>query len=79
MSRYLSDFFKLKQPLTCVECKTIFLQIPEESFDEAPVHCRECGAYICNWSSVKEVCSPDNSEYGTSNSSDLRKLARTRL
>lgn len=49
MSRSLPHLVQLETPLTCSECNTTFLQLCEEDGEESPVHCRECGAYICSW------------------------------
>ncbi|MHC1551821.1 hypothetical protein [Phyllobacterium sp. K27] len=40
---------KLDQEIICHECKTSHMTVPEEDDDEAPVHCCECGAFMCLW------------------------------
>lgn len=39
----------LAEPIICPECQTIYMQIIEELHEKSPVHCRECGAFMCTW------------------------------
>lgn len=43
---------KLAKPIICKECNTIFTEILIEEFPDSPVHCRECGAFICFWKDI---------------------------
>ena len=46
---------QLDVPLTCPECKRIYECLPEEDGETAPVHCTECGAFMCYWGYLKSV------------------------
>jgi NAD-dependent SIR2 family protein deacetylase len=43
---------KLAFTLTCRECQTTYDGVPDEDEDLAPVHCPECGAFICFWQHI---------------------------
>jgi hypothetical protein len=43
---------KLDQEIICHECKTSHMTVPIEEEDEAPVHCAECGAFMCLWRDI---------------------------
>ncbi|MDQ0996103.1 hypothetical protein QFZ34_001280 [Phyllobacterium ifriqiyense] len=43
---------KLVKPIICNECSVIFTEVPVEEFADSPVHCRECGAFICLWRDI---------------------------
>lgn len=45
---------KLDLELICNECKTIYNTVTSEDEDEAPVHCPECGAFMCFWKDILE-------------------------
>lgn len=45
---------KLDPELICDECGTAHNCLPYEDGDEAPVHCPECGAFLCTWNWMVE-------------------------
>lgn len=51
---------KLAKLIICKECDAIFTEIPVEEFPGSPVHCRECGAFICLWKEVVGVPTNDS-------------------
>lgn len=42
----------LKTALMCEECRIAYWSIPQESDPQAPVHCPECGGFLCFWSDI---------------------------
>lgn len=46
---------ELQEPLECVECGYLHAAVPLEDTDQSPVHCRECGAFMCFWADLKTI------------------------
>ncbi|EJM99609.1 hypothetical protein [Phyllobacterium sp. YR531] len=44
----------LVPPLKCVECDSMQLFLVQESEGLAPIHCPECGAFLCMWKDIVE-------------------------
>ncbi|EJN06085.1 hypothetical protein [Phyllobacterium sp. YR531] len=42
----------LDREIICHECKTSHTTVPDEDESDAPVHCAECGAFMCLWGDV---------------------------
>ena len=44
---------KLDPEIICHECGVSHAGIPVEEEAEAPVHCAECGAFLCLWKEIE--------------------------
>lgn len=49
-----SSSLALTPPLKCAECDTSQLFLDRESEDLVPIHCPECGAFLCTWKDILE-------------------------
>ncbi|MEP7452946.1 hypothetical protein [Phyllobacterium sp. SB3] len=48
----VSSLLALTPPLKCTECDTLQLFLAKEAEDLAPIHCPECGAFVCTWKDI---------------------------
>lgn len=50
---------ELLEPLKCTECGYLHAVVPLEDSDQSPVHCRECGAFLCFWADALAMAKLD--------------------
>jgi DNA-directed RNA polymerase subunit RPC12/RpoP len=43
---------RLDTEIICHECRASHAEIPYEDDADTPVHCPECGAFLCLWKDV---------------------------